>query len=131
VKRFLIFALLGPPLGFVTFFWGLLQAWNLLAGAPSTFDIHQVVLLPLAYLFGILPALAAALFDHVLAKRNVRWRVLWTTLLGYLAGFFPIMEVLIPGLMHPSFLLLFGLVGAVPAAVCSWLSGPKTARRAD
>ncbi|HVV62519.1 MAG TPA: DUF5413 family protein [Pseudolabrys sp.] len=124
MKRYLIFGLLGPPLGFVTGFWIILQAMNWRLGAASTFDYHQIVLIPLAYAFGIVPALVAALFDHALAHFAVRWRILWTTLLSYFLGFVPIINPLVLGhIRGPDWLLLVGLMGAVPGAICSWLSG--------
>ncbi|MGH9808829.1 MAG: hypothetical protein ACRD9W_16545, partial [Terriglobia bacterium] len=92
----------------------------------STFDYHQVVLLPLAYMFGIIPALIAAVFDHLLARFAVRGRILWTTLFSYFLGFLPIINPLVLGFVRgPDPLLLIGLTGAVPGAICSWLSGDK------
>jgi len=123
MKRFLIFALLGPLLGFVTFFWVLLQIFDWVLGAPSTADIYQVVLIPMSYAIGIVPALIAGLFDHAL--RNASWRILWTTLFGYLVAFLPIVSSLVMGYVHGPYVLIFGLVGAIPAAVASWLSSDK------
>ncbi|MGB7257356.1 MAG: DUF5413 family protein [Pseudolabrys sp.] len=126
MKRYLIFGLLGPPLGFVTGFWIILQGINWWLGSESTFDYHQVVLLPLAYMFGIIPALIAAVFDHLLARFAVRGRILWTTLFSYFLGFLPIINPLVLGFVRgPDPLLLIGLTGAVPGAICSWLSGDK------
>lgn len=122
MRRFLVFTILGPALGFVTAFWILLQALNGWLGAPSTFDLHQVVLLPVAYMLGIIPALVTALFDHVLARRNVRLRILWTTLFAYAAAYLILLNAWSAGTVHGPALLLFGLVGAVPGAVCAWLS---------
>ena len=90
MKRFVIFALLGPPLGMITGLWIMLPLFNLALGArplfePSTLDWHKVVLLPFAYLMGLLPALAAAGFDELMAKR--RWRVLWTALFSFAVAF--------------------------------------------
>src|SRR5665213_1307051 len=100
MKRFLIFGLLGPPLGLITGFWIMLPLLNAALGAPSTFDIHQFVLLPVAYMLGIVPALLAALFDHVLARRNIRPRILWTTLFSYGTGFIPILSAMVAGYVH-------------------------------
>lgn len=122
MRRFLIFAILGPALGFVIAFWILLQAFNGLLGAPNTFDWHQVVLLPVAYMLGIGPALITALFDHVLARRSVRLRILWTTLFAYAAAYLILLNAWSAGTVHGPALLLFGLIGAVPGAVCAWLS---------
>lgn len=123
MRRFLIFALLGPALGFVTLFWILLQAFNGLLGAPNTFDWHQVVLLPVAYMLGIGPALITALFDHVLARRRVRARILWTALFAYAATYLILLHAWTAGTVHGPYLLAFGLIGAVPGAICAWLSG--------
>ncbi|MBN9049977.1 MAG: DUF5413 family protein [Rhizobiales bacterium] len=123
MRRFLIFALLGPALGFVTAFWILLQAFNGLLGAPSTFDLHQVVLLPVAYMLGIGPALVTGLFDHVLARRGVRLRILWTTLFAYASAYLILLNAWGAGTVHGPALFLFGLIGAVPGAICAWLSG--------
>lgn len=125
MKRFLIFALLGPPLGFITFFWGLLGLMDAALGEPSNIDPNQIVLLPLAYFLGIGPALVAAAFDHAMAKRGLRWRVLWTALFSYAVGFLPIFTAIVAGFVHGPFVLVFGLVGAVPGAICSWLSGKR------
>jgi hypothetical protein len=125
MKRFVIFALLGPPLGMITGLWVMLPLFNLALGArplfePSTLDWHKVVLLPFAYLMGLLPTLAAAGFDEKMAKR--RWRVLRTALFSFAVAFFPIAGALAMGFMQP-FMLLFGFIGAVPGAICSWLAG--------
>jgi hypothetical protein len=125
MSRFLIFAILGPALGFVTLFWVLLQAMNLLLHAPSTFDPHQVVLLPAAYMLGIVPALLTAAFDHTLARRRARLRILWTALFGYAAAYLILATAWLDGFVHGAYLLAFGLVGAVPGAICSWLSGAR------
>lgn len=130
MRRFLIFALLGPALGFITAFWILLQAFNRWLGTPSTFDWHQGVLLPAAYMVGIGPALITALFDYGLARRGVRLRVLWTALFAYAATYLILLSAWSAGYMHGPALLVFGLIGAVPGAICAWLSGEReTARR--
>jgi hypothetical protein len=121
MKRFLIFALLGPPLGFVAGFWVLLQFLNLTVGAPSTIDYHQLVLLPVSYMMGIVPALIVVTFDHLM--RNSRYRILWTTLFAYAAGFLPILGALAMGFIQSFWILPFGLIGAIPGAICSWLAG--------
>jgi hypothetical protein len=126
MKRVLIFAILGPALGFVMLFWVLLQALNQALGAPSTFDLHQVVLLPAAYMLGIVPALVTAAFDHALARRGARLCILWTALFGYAAAYLILATAWLDGFVHGPYLLAFGLVGAVPGAICSWLSGACT-----
>ena len=83
MTRFLIFAAMAPPLGFVVAFWVMLQVANWLAGSPNTFDVAQIMMLPTIYLVGLIPALLAAWFDHALAKRNVSYRIALTALFGY------------------------------------------------
>ena len=47
MKRLLIFALLGPPLGVATGLWVTLPIFSWAVGDQFSFDYHQVVLLPL------------------------------------------------------------------------------------
>ena len=123
MKRLLIFALLGPPLGVATGLWVILPVFSWAVGDPVQFDYHQLILLPLGYLSGVPPALLAGLLDRFLAKRNIRRRVLWVALGGFLLSFLPLASSFAAGFIHGPFILIFGFVGAVPAAVCSWLSG--------
>lgn len=127
MRRFLIFALLFPPLAFVVTFWGMLQILNWALGEKSTADYHQLILLPVAYMVVLLPAMLTAVVDNALAIRNVRYRILWTTLAGYLFIFAPLLAALLTGSIHGPYLLLFGIIGAVPAAICSWLAGRQGA----
>jgi hypothetical protein len=120
--RFLIFAAMAPPLGFVVAFWVMLQIANWLAGSPATFDVAQIMMLPTIYLVGLVPALLAAWFDHALAKRNVPYRIALTALFGYAVTYLPLAVAFWIGFAHGPHVLLFGLIDAVPSAVCSWLA---------
>ena len=122
MNRFLIFAAIAPPLGFIVAFWVMLQIANWLAGSPNTFDVTQMMMLPTIYLIGLIPALAAAWFDHVLAKRHVSHRITRTALFGYAISFLPMIASFWFGVTLGPEVLLLGLVGAVPSAVCSWLA---------
>jgi hypothetical protein len=122
MTRFLIFAILGPPLGFVTLFWGLLGTLGLALGEPPAIHAGQIVLLPMAYALGLAPALIAAAFDHALARWRVRLRILWTALFGTAAAYLILLTAWMDGSVHGPYLLAFGLVGAVPGAICSWIS---------
>lgn len=126
MRRFLIFAALFPPLAFVVAMWGMLQVLNWALGERSTADYHQLVLLPVAYVVAILPALLAALVDEILARTKVRYRMLWTALAGYVLIYAPLLTSLSTRSVHGPYLLLFGIIGAVPAAICSWLAGRKS-----
>jgi hypothetical protein len=132
LRRFLIFGLLGPPLGMLTGMWGIVPVLNGVLGGPSVFDYHQFVLLPLAYQIGLLPALLVAAFDAGLARGGVRYRVGWSALFGFAMSFIPLFGALSMGFLHGPFVAIFGLLGAAPAAACSWLSGkaaPRVRRR--
>jgi hypothetical protein len=122
MTRFLIFAAMAPPLGFVVAFWVMLQLANWLAGGPNSFEVAQIMMLPTIYLVGLIPALAAAGCDHMLAKRHVPHRITFTALFGYAITFLPILALVWLGMAVGPEVLLLGFIGAVPAAVCSWLA---------
>lgn len=125
-RRLLIFGLLGPPLGFAVGFWMLLPLLNWATGGDSTFEWGQLMLVPVAYWLGLLPALLAALVDHLLARRGVRWRAAWTALFAAAASFVPLISGLAMGYLGSPWLLVWGVIGAVPGFVCSLLSGALT-----
>jgi hypothetical protein len=127
MRRFLMFAALFPLLAFVVALWGMLQILNWALGETSTADYHQLILLPAAYVIALLPAMLTALVDDVLARRNVRYRILWTALSGYVVIFIPLSVALLTGSIHGPYVLLFGIIGAVPGAICSWLAVRKSA----
>lgn len=125
MRRFLVFAALFPPLAFVVAFWGMLQILNWALGENSTADYHQLILLPIAYTVLLLPAMLTAFVDHMLAGRNVPYRILWTTIAGYMFVFIPLLTAMLTDSIRGLYLLLFGIVGAVPAAICSGLAGKQ------
>jgi hypothetical protein len=127
--RLLIFALIGPPIGLCFAMWVLLPVFEIAVGGRPLFDWHQIVLVPLSYLLGLIPACVVAVFDAFLAGRHFSYRPLWTALFGFAASFLPLLSSLTAGFIHGPIILLFGLVGAAPAALCSWLAGRRTARQ--
>jgi len=122
MKRLLIFALLGPPLGMAIGLGVLLPALSAAVGDPPQWDWRQIELLPLAYVAGLAPALAAGVFDQALARRAVSWRAWWTGAFAFAVSFLPLAAAIAAGMAHGPFLLIFGLVGALPGAICSRLS---------
>jgi len=54
-------------------------------------------------------------------------RIALTALFGYAISYLPLIGAPWMGFIHGPYIVLFGLVGAVPSAVCSWL---VTERRA-
>jgi hypothetical protein len=119
MRRLLIFAAFGPLFGFLTVMASI-QLLNVAVDGSFTLSFGQLVLLPAAYVLGIVPALITAGFDHAL--RRARYRVLWTSLFAYFAGFVPVLTALLMGFLSTWYVLFVGLVGLVPGAICSWLS---------
>jgi hypothetical protein len=85
------------------------------------------MMLPTIYLVGLIPALLAAWFDHALATRNIPYRIALTALFGYAISYLPFAAVFWIGFGHGPYVLLLGLIGAVPSAVCSWLAAERQA----
>jgi hypothetical protein len=115
MKRFAIFMLVGPAVGFPVV---LLR--QLLTGRFAGWEAVAYQL-PFAYVFAVLPSLVMLLVDWLLFERLRPWRRIVTlALVGYGAS---IVMLLIwsPYQVHLSQLLSFGIVGAAQAAVCSWL----------
>jgi Family of unknown function (DUF5413) len=128
MKRYLIFAALGPLLGG---FW-LLLTTTVMSGywshPPSATEVEKVVAvffqtLQYSYLFGILPALMMAAVDDILAHVKRVVPLLRMLIIGVLA--FIGAEFLYGSRGSDSGALqfvLYGLVGFIPATVSSWLA---------
>lgn len=128
MKRYLIFAALGPLLGG---FW-LLLTTTVLSGywshPPSLSEAEKLFAvfartLQYSYLFGILPALMLGAVDDILFHvRRIGWvvRMLIVGLIGFVASEF------LYGSRGPDSgvtqFILYGLVGFIPGTVASWLS---------
>ena len=138
MKRFLIFICLFPGIAFAVLIAFVSIGVGALPDNPAA-----VQLAGWAYVVGVIPALICAVADLLLRKTRIP-PVIGTALVGYglatlaAATMFDMSDigmdvafVLIP-LVVPlmpvdwglaGLFLAFGLVGAIPAAVCSWLSG--------
>lgn len=114
MKRFLIFLLLFPAIATASFY----AVLYILTGA----ELDSLSGPAIGYLFFIGPALVLALVDWFVAKKTPVPGVIGTTLVAY--G----VSVLAVELAGARWILALGLIGAIPAAVCSWLSGNKTNR---
>jgi hypothetical protein len=128
MKRYLIFAALGPLLGG---FW-LLLTTTVMSGywshPPSASEVEKLVAvfartLQYSYLFGILPALMMAAVDDILfhVKRIVPGaRMLIVGAIAFIAA------ELLYGSRGPDSgalqFVLYGLVGFIPATTSSWLA---------
>jgi hypothetical protein len=111
MKRFLIFLILFPAIAAASFF----AVLYIVSGAePDSLSGAGF-----AYLLFVGPGLVFALVDWLIAKAPVPG-VIGTTLFGYGALVQAALLLWDRGLDKET--LTFGLVGAIPAAVCSWLS---------
>ena len=90
-----------------------------LINAPKAL-VLTIVFLPLTYLYGLVPGLAMAGIDAWLAK--FPWRFLAVCAIAYVAS------GVILAWNSPDFVGQFarlGFIGAIPTAICAWLSGPR------
>ena len=128
MKRYLIFAALGPLLGG---FW-LLLTTTVVSGywsrPPSLLETEKLLAvfattLQYSYLFGILPALMIGAVDDILSHVKRIGPVVRMLIVGLIA--FTAAELLY-GSRGPDsgFLqfILYGLVGFIPVTVSSWLA---------
>jgi hypothetical protein len=117
MKRFLIFLLLGPLLGFLVFLLRNVSAGKIVGGF-----IGFVFGLPFAYLFGLPIVLVMWVEDWFLSdKIGLGMKVATSACVGYLAS---IAMLLLTSALHLQLpqILSFGIVGSILAAVCSWLA---------
>jgi drug/metabolite transporter (DMT)-like permease len=120
VRRWTIFGLIGPFVGFLVF-----------VGSGGGFRSHAVqsflVVLPFAMVAGFVPAMVTATFDRLFERRGVRQvdRLFRIALVGYGAAYLLMLENLFETTPLISFQYRWGLIGAVPAVICSWLNKPS------
>jgi len=127
MKRYLIFAAVGPCLGgllllFATTYTSGYWAQTNAAEVAKLFVVFGKTL-QFAYLFGLVPALMMAAVDDILFHvKRIGW-VVRMLIVGVLA--FAMAELIYGGQRTDSGALqfiLFGLPGFVPATVASWLA---------
>ena len=127
MKRYLIFAVLGPLIGgfllliATTYASGYWNETNL--GEVGKLFVVFAKTLQYAYLFGIIPALMIGAIDDILLHvKKISWpvRLLIVGVLGFIAA------ELLYGSRGPDSgvvqFILYGLVGFVPTVLSSWLS---------
>jgi hypothetical protein len=115
--RLCTFVLAGPVIGLLVL---VAQAGGLRNHALEAFAI----VVPFALVAGAIPASVTALLDGLMERRGVRslTRYLATAACGYVAAYLLSVEnmfevePLVP--VGPE----WGLIGAVPAAICSWIT---------
>jgi hypothetical protein len=113
MKRIGVFLLVGPLLGLVTVLVLTVRV------SPSQPSIHLLAyFLWFAYLASLIPVMFAAAADLWLTNKS--WRLPGATGAGAAAAI--IEMLLLHGHVTVMQFLAFCLFGAIPAAVCSWLS---------
>jgi hypothetical protein len=127
MKRYLIFAALGPSLGG---FW-LLLTTSVMSGYWSHTDLSEVAkllavfagTLQYSYLFGILPALMLGAVDDILFHVKRIGRGVRLLIVGAVAF---IVAELLYGSRGPDSgvvqFIMYGLVGFIPGTISSWLA---------
>ena len=127
MKRYLIFAAVGPLLGGFL----LLIATTVMSGYFTQTNLAEVKkffvvfakTLQYAYLFGIVPALMMAAIDDILLHVK---RVHWVVRMLIVGGIAFAAAELLYGSRGPDSgaiqFILYGLVGFVPATLSSWLA---------
>ena len=127
MKRYLIFAALGPLLGGFL----LLIATTVMSGYFSQTNLAEVKkfivvfakTLQYAYLFGIVPALMMAAIDDILCHVRRIHRVVRMLIVGVIAF---VAAELLYGSRGPDSgviqFILYGLVGFAPMTLASWLA---------
>jgi FtsH-binding integral membrane protein len=123
MKRFLIFALLFPGIAVAVFF-----AWFSMEMSMFPDNPQALFVVGWGYVVGVVPALVCAVVDLLLRKTRIP-AVIGTTLVGYGIAILAGLTIFDWGLIGR--ILAFGLIGAIPAAVCSWLSNEKQNMGAD
>jgi hypothetical protein len=115
MKRFVVFMLVGPAVGFSIF---LLR--QVLIGRFVGWEAAALQL-PISYLFGLLPSLVMWFADWLLfARLRHVPRIAVLAAVGYGASI-AMLLIWSPAQLHLPQVLSFGIGGAVQAAVCAWL----------
>jgi hypothetical protein len=117
MRRFLVFLLLGPLIGFAVF-----AVRDIIGGKIYGGAIGLLVGLPFAYVFGLPIVLVMWFEDWLLEDKMGLWPKLLTSAV---TGYATVIALLVVATSRPLSMreiLTFGVVGAIPAAVCSWLA---------
>jgi hypothetical protein len=120
VRRWAIFGLIGPFVGFLVF-----------VGLGGGFRSHAVqsflIVLPFAMVAGFVPAMVTATFDRLFERWGVQQLdgLVRIALVGYGAAYLLMLENLFETTPLISFEYRWGVIGAVPAVICSWLNKPS------
>jgi hypothetical protein len=130
MKRFAVFAILGPPIAAAAFYLLLLPLAGVLEGVPVVIDMP---VLPV-WSYAVFASLVVAVFDWVASLIELPQRPIGAAVAGWLMAFLLLRDILaLPDL--PGWFAAVGMLGAIPGFVCSWVTGKMDAmpkiRRAD
>ena len=119
MRRVGVFFTTGPVLGLIAI---MIMSVGVVPKFPALHASAMFVMF--AFVASLLPSVVSGLVDMIFEDKS--WRIWATTCAGAASGFAEMMYI------HGSTTALqtieFGIFGAIPAAVCSWLSG-QTVRR--
>jgi hypothetical protein len=117
MKRFAVFAILGPPITAATFYLILLPLAGVLEGVPVVIDTS---VLPV-WSYAVFASLVVAVFDWVASIIELPLRPIGAAVTGWLMAFLLLRDILaLPDL--PGWFVGVGILGAIPGAVCSWVT---------
>jgi hypothetical protein len=114
--RIAVFALLGPFAGYLVFI--------VLGGGFASHALEaSVIVLPFAFIAGLLPALVTAAIDRALERLGAKrfQRYLLTAIAGYAAAYLLMIENIFEATPMVPFAASWGLVGGIPAILCSFI----------
>jgi len=120
IKRFAIFAILGPPLAAATLLLMFLPLASWFEGTNIGMGIsrHQGLIV---YLICLFPAVLIGLFDWVAEAIDVPYRPIATAVVAWVLAVVVLRGVLAMSDI-PGWFIAIGALGAIPALVCSWLT---------
>jgi hypothetical protein len=116
MKRFAVFAILGPPIAAAAFYLMLLPLAGLLEGVPIVIDTPVLAV----WSYAVLASLVVALFDWVASLIEVPFRPVaaaiagWVLAVALLRGYLALPDL-------PGWFAGVGMLGAIPGFVCSWV----------
>lgn len=121
MKRFLIFTALFPPLGMLVAVVAIPEARKYL---DTSFTFWM---LGIAYTVGLVPALLSATVDRALSASPIYIHRIGTAIAGTVSIMAAVAAFNFGEMLVAPVVILIALMGAIPAAMCSWLSSKVAA----
>jgi len=127
MKRFAVFAVVGPCLAGMTMMLLVLPVATWLEGVrvEASLSADQVLT---AYLVSIFPSLVVGLFDWIAEIVELPHRPVGAAIVGWILAVVALRGFLaMPDL--PGWFVAIGLIGGIPALVCSWVTLKATQKQ--